>query len=57
MRFGLLTKGVVDAYGPGHSLFSLNGREHLSRVLEGDRSFTQRVADSEEVDESTKEVN
>ena len=47
----MLTKGVVDANGPSHSLLSLNGREHLCRVLESDWPFAQRVADSKEVDE------
>lgn len=50
----MLTESVVDANGPSHSLLSLNGREHLGRVLESDRSFTQRIADSEEVDESSR---
>lgn len=47
----MLTESVVDADGPSHSLFSLNGREHLGRVLKSNWSFTQRVADSKEVDE------
>jgi hypothetical protein len=34
-------------------LFSLNGREHLGGVLESDWSFSQGVADGEEVDESS----
>ena len=50
-EFALLTEGVVDANGPRHSLLSLNGREHLGRILKSDRSFTQGVADGEEVDE------
>ena len=47
----MLTESVVDANSPRHSLLSLNGREHLGRVLKCDGSFTQRVADSEEVHE------
>lgn len=46
-----LTKSVVDTYGPGHSLLTLNGWEHLGRVLESDGTLAQRVADGEEVDE------
>lgn len=34
-----LTEGVVDADDPGHSLLTLDGGEHLSGVLESDRSF------------------
>ena len=50
----MLTESVVDANGPSHSLLSLNRREHLGRVLESDWSFTQRVADSKEVDEPSR---
>jgi hypothetical protein len=35
-----LTKGVVDAHSPRHTLLTLNGGEHLSGVLEGDWTFT-----------------
>lgn len=52
----ILTKGVVNANGPSHSLLSLNGWEYLCGVLESDRSLTQRVGDGEEVDESGKSV-
>jgi hypothetical protein len=48
-----LTESVVNANGPSHSLLSLNGRKHLGRVLESDWSFSQGVADGEEVDESS----
>jgi hypothetical protein len=48
----MLTESVVDANGPSHSLLTLNGREHLGRILEGDWSFSQGVGDGEEVDES-----
>jgi hypothetical protein len=48
----LLTESVVDAHGPCHPLLSLNGGEYLGRVLESDRSFSQGIADGEEVDES-----
>jgi hypothetical protein len=41
------TESVVDADDPGHALLSLNGREHLGRVLESDWAFTQRVGDRE----------
>jgi len=34
-----LTKGVVNAHGPSHSLLTLNGREHLSGVLERNWPF------------------
>lgn len=50
---GLLTKGVVDANGPGHPLLSLNGRKYFGRILKSDRSLAERVGDSEEVDEPT----
>ncbi len=53
-RSVMLTESVVDANSPGHSLLALNGREHLGRVLESDWSFTQRVGDSEKVDESSR---
>lgn len=46
-----LTKRIVDADCPGHSLFTLNGGEHLGGVLERNRSFTQGIADCEQVDE------
>jgi len=49
----MLTESVVDANGPSHSLLSLNGGEHLGRVLESDWSFSQGVTDGEEVDESS----
>lgn len=48
-----LTESVVDANGPGHSLLTLNRREHLGRVLESDWPLAQRVGDGEEVDESS----
>jgi hypothetical protein len=35
-----LTKGVVDAHGPGHALLTLNRGEDLGRVLESDGTFT-----------------
>ena len=50
----ILTESVVDANGPSHSLLTLNGGEHLGRVLESDWSFSQGVADGEEVDESSR---
>jgi hypothetical protein len=50
----MLTKSVVDANGPSHPLLTLNGREHLGRILESDWSFSQGVGDSEEVDESSR---
>ena len=40
VKSGVLTKSVVDADRPSHTLLSLNGREHFGRVLECDRSFT-----------------
>lgn len=46
------TEGVVDADGPGHALLTLNGREDLGGVLECDGTFTKRVTDGEEVNES-----
>jgi hypothetical protein len=39
-----LTKGIVDANSPSHSLLTLNSGENLGRVLESDWTFTQRVA-------------
>jgi hypothetical protein len=50
----MLTESVVDANGPSHSLLTLNGGEHLGRILESDRPFSQGVADGEEVDESSR---
>lgn len=47
----MLTESVVDAHSPSHTLLTLDGREDLGRVLEGDRSLTEGVADSEQVDE------
>ena len=47
------TKSVVDANCPSHSLLTLNCREHLSRILESDWSFSQGVGDGEEVDKSS----
>lgn len=35
----VLTKGIVDADSPGHSLLTLNGGEYFSGVLESNRSF------------------
>jgi len=49
-----LTESIVDANSPSHSLLSLNGGEHLGRVLERDWSFSQGVADGEEIDESSQ---
>lgn len=48
----MLTKGIVDAYSPSHALFTLNRREDLSGVLEGYRSFSQGIADGEEINKS-----
>jgi hypothetical protein len=45
------SEGVVDADSPGHTLFTLDGGENLCRVLEGNRAFSEGVADGEEVDE------
>ena len=45
------SESVVDANGPSHSLLTLNRRKHFGRILESDRSFTQRVGDCEEVHE------
>lgn len=50
-RIEVLTKSVVDADSPSHSLLTLDGGEHLRGILESHRSFTQRVADCEQVDE------
>jgi hypothetical protein len=50
----MFTESVIDADSPSHSLLSLNGGEHLGRVLEGNGSFSQGVADSEEIDESDR---
>jgi len=48
----ILTESVVDADCPSHSLLTLNGGEYLGGVLESDWSFSQGVANGEEVDES-----
>jgi hypothetical protein len=45
------TEEVVDKDDPRHSLFSLNRREDFGRVLESDRSFSERVTDGEQVNE------
>lgn len=44
-------EGVVDADGPGHALFALDGGEDFGGVLEGYGAFAEGVADGEEVDE------
>jgi hypothetical protein len=46
----MLTKSVIDANRPSHSLLTLNGGEHLGRVLEGNWPFAQRVADGKQID-------
>lgn len=46
------TKGVVDADGPSHALLTLNRREDLGGILEGNGAFSERVGDCEEVNES-----
>lgn len=50
----VLTESVVDADSPSHALLTLDGGEHLGRVLESHRTFTQRVADGEQVDEPSE---
>jgi hypothetical protein len=50
----ILTESVVDANGPSHSLLTLNGGEYFGRILESDWSFSQGVADGEEVDEPSR---
>jgi len=52
-----LTKGVVDADSPCHALLTLDCREDFGRVLECDRSFSKRVHDCEEIDESMRMVS
>ncbi len=52
----MLTKSVVDADCPSHSLLTLNGREYFCRVLECNGAFSQGVADGEEVDESSRKA-
>ena len=39
-----LTKSVVDADDPSHTLLTLNGGEDLGRVLERDGTFSQGAA-------------
>jgi hypothetical protein len=53
----LLTEGVVDADSPCHALLTLNRREDFGRVLECDRSFSERVHNCEEVDEPMRIVS
>jgi hypothetical protein len=48
---GRPTEGVVDAHGPSHALLTLNRREYLGGILEGDRAFSQRVTYSEKIHE------
>jgi len=48
----MLTESVIDANSPSHTLLSLDGREHLGRILERDWAFAQGVGDGEEIDES-----
>jgi len=50
-------KSVVDADNPGHALLTLDGRKDLGRVLEGDRTFAERVHDGEEVDKENDRPN
>lgn len=46
-----LTKSVVDAHSPCHTLLTLDGREDFCRILECNRTFSQRVCDREQVHE------
>jgi hypothetical protein len=57
MRFWILTKGVVDADSPGHTLLTLDGGEYFGRVLEGDGTFTEGVGDGKEVHEADRLVS
>ena len=43
------TESIVDAHGPRHPLFPLDGRKDFCGILEGDRSFTEREGDSEQI--------
>ena len=51
------TKGVVDANSPSHTLLTLDRRENFGGVLEGNRSFSKRIGDREEVDEAIKVIS
>lgn len=53
-----LTKSVVDADSPCHTLLSLNGWEDFGRILESYRTLTEGIGDGEKIDESgTKSVS
>jgi hypothetical protein len=54
MRFWGLTKGVVDADSPGHTLLTLDGGEYFGRILESNWTFSEGVGDGEEVHEADK---
>lgn len=43
---------VVNENHECHALLSLDSREDLGGVLEGDRTFSERVTDGEEINES-----
>lgn len=45
-------KDEVDRDGPGHSLLTVHGGEHLGAVLEADGALGERVEDGEDVDEA-----
>lgn len=48
-----LTKGVVNADSPCHTLLTLDGWENFGGVLESYWAFTQRVRDGEEVNKTS----
>lgn len=48
----VLTEGIVDADGPGHTLLTLDGGEHFGRILESNGAFAERVTNREEIDEA-----
>ena len=50
------SESVVDADSPSHTLLTLDGREDLSRVLEGNGSFAEGVGDREQIDETEVEM-
>lgn len=54
MGFCRLTKGVVNADSPGHTLLTLDGGEYFCRVLESNRTFSEGVGDGEEVHEADR---
>ncbi len=55
-RYWVLTKRIVDADCPSHSLFTLYSWEDLGGILEGHRAFSERIAYSEQINKTRQTV-